>query len=377
MNNESFFQSAQLLLTFITEKKQQAIERGEHYNVFEVLNLSTDEVRLHSAFIADLLNPKGKHGLGAKPLKSFIKIFGLGLDFDDTALENCNVKREYVIGPISEDQMTGGNIDILLEIGNHFIVIENKIYYAGDQPRQLRRYHNFVESQPHTLIYLTIGGDEPSEDSSDGLVCGKNYICKSYRDDVIRWIDECLAMAIAKPLIRETLQQYLHVIKTLTDTIMEENDRTQLFVLMDQYPDVVLAIREEDWAYRKHLVSTYIIEPFKKWCSQQHYNCQIGFEFENQDSGVWFGISRSGWKKCVAVTFKKRDYKDAFYGIGEPDITGDTIVIPEMIRFEKYQSWSVDIVKDLKSYKVFDYVCEKLGRLMKEIENHPEKYPMN
>ena len=376
MNNESFFQSAQLLLNMITEKKRQALDRGEYYNVFEVLNLSTDEVRLHSALIADLLNPKGKHGLGMKPLKSFIQI--LGLDFDDAVLENCNVKREYVIGPISQDNTSGGNIDILLTIGKYYIVIENKIY-ASDQPGQLRRYYNFAKSKSFdlTLIYLTIGGDKPSESSSGGLVCDKDYKCISYRKDIAGWIEQCLIMAISKPLIRETLQQYMYIIKTLTDTIMEENDKSKLFALMDKYPDVVLAIRKEDWGYRKHLVWTYVIEPFKKWCEQRQYDCHIGFEFENQDSGVWFGISRPGWKKCIAVEFRNQDFKDAYYGIGEPDIKEEYLTMTEMTKFEKYQSWTIDIAKDLISGAVFNYVRDVFEQTMTEINENPEKCQMN
>lgn len=376
MNNESFFQSAELLLTLITEKNQQVIERGEHYNVFEVLNLSTDEVRLHSAFIADLLNPKGKHGLGAKPLKSFIHI--LGLDFDDVALENCNVKREYVIGPISQDKTSGGNIDILLIIGKYYIIIENKIY-AGDQSGQLRRYYNFATSKSFdlTLIYLTLGGDKPSESSSAGLVCDKDYKCISYRKDIAGWIEQCLIMAISKPLIRETLQQYMYIIKTLTDTIMEENDKSKLFALMDKYPDVVLAIRKEDWGYRKHLVQTYVIEPFKKWCEQRQYNCHIGFEFVNQDSGLWFGISLPGWKKCIAVEFKNQDFRDAYYGIGHPDINEEYIIMTEITKFEKYQSWTIDIAKDIISGAVFNYVRDIFEQSMTEVIENSEKYHMN
>ena len=34
---------------------------GENFNIFEVLGLTTNEVRTHSAFIAELLNPKGSH----------------------------------------------------------------------------------------------------------------------------------------------------------------------------------------------------------------------------------------------------------------------------------------------------------------------------
>jgi len=370
MDNKSFFQSAQLLLNLISGKRQQAIDRGDFYNVFDVLNLSTDEVRLHSAFIADLLNPKGKHGLGAKPLHCFTQI--LGLNFDEVALRDCNVNREYVIGSISEDHTSGGNIDILLTIGNYRIVIENKIN-AGDQPQQLLRYHNFANSHPHTLVYLTLDGKEPSENSVAGLEYEKDYICISYRNDISGWIMQCLTMAISKPLIRETLNQYLYIIKTLTDTVMEEEDKIELFAIMDKYPDVVLSIRKEDWSYRKHLVSTYIITPFQEWCAQKGYICQVGPEFENQDSGVWFGISLSGRNKYIAVKFKKQDYKDAYYGIGEPDVTDPyTIAMPVMTAFEKYKSWSVDIAKDIIAGKVFKFVREKMKQLMTDIIPHPK-----
>ncbi len=365
MDNESFFHAAQLLVNLISERKQKAIERGEFYNVFEVLNLSTDEVRLHSAFIADLLNPKGKHGLGIKPLQEFIRILHIDTEFDENALWNCHVRREYHIGNLTEDKTSGGNIDILLIIDNYLIVIENKIQ-ADDQPRQLRRYYNFVESHPHKLVYLTLYGNQPSEDSACGLECDKHFMCLSYKTDITRWIEHCLIMAISKPLIRETLQQYLNIIMTITDTIMEENYKTQLYTLMDKCPDVVPTIRKEEWGYRQHLVLTYIITPFKEWCNQNGYRCQVGPEFENQDSGVWFGIALTDQNKYIAVKFNRRDYTDAVYGIGMPDINDPyTLHIPNMTAFEQYRSWSVDIAKDIIHMEVFNYVCEKIEQMIK------------
>lgn len=42
--------------------KKQHLESGNAFNVFEIINVTTDEVRLHSKFIAELLNPNGSHG---------------------------------------------------------------------------------------------------------------------------------------------------------------------------------------------------------------------------------------------------------------------------------------------------------------------------
>lgn len=37
---------------------------GEYYNIFQVIDMTSNETGVHSAFIADLLNPKGRHRMG-------------------------------------------------------------------------------------------------------------------------------------------------------------------------------------------------------------------------------------------------------------------------------------------------------------------------
>ena len=111
-----------------------------------------------------------------------------------------------------------------------------------------------------------------------------------------------------------------------------------------------------------------------EWCKQKQYECHIGLEFENQGSGVWFGISLRGWKKYIAVKFDKQDYKDASFGIAEKDENNPyTVIMPEKIAFDKYQSWSVDIAEDITSGLVFNYIHEKFEELLKEVD----KYNMN
>ncbi|KOO11418.1 hypothetical protein AKJ18_29220, partial [Vibrio xuii] len=49
----------------------------EGYNLFKVLRSPSDEVRLHSRFLGDILNVSGLHGLGVKPLKLLFEILGV------------------------------------------------------------------------------------------------------------------------------------------------------------------------------------------------------------------------------------------------------------------------------------------------------------
>ena len=197
--------------------------RGENFNIFNVLGVSTSEVRLHSAFIAELLNPDGNHGLGEKFLKIFIdevinKNVGDNTNrrfiFDVKSIKDVIVEKD--IGPVKGEH--GGRLDISVENNNgSYIIIENKIY-AGDQENQMKRYWNYAQkmcesdTNKYRLIYLTLDGHEPSEGSLCGLKAD-DYICLSYKYDIISWLNRCVELSVRHPLIRETIIQYIETLK--------------------------------------------------------------------------------------------------------------------------------------------------------------------
>ena len=68
------------LLNFIDEVKKIKIEydtiakyTGVNFNIFNILDVSSKEVKLHSNFLAEMLNPKGSHMQGDTFLKLFLK----------------------------------------------------------------------------------------------------------------------------------------------------------------------------------------------------------------------------------------------------------------------------------------------------------------
>lgn len=141
-------------ITDIDDKVQEERrKRGELFNVFNVIGLRSEEVRLHSAFLAELLNPKGSHGLQDAFLKEFIDVAGISdLNFETS---NSTVSTEYYIG--KKEETTGGRIDILIQSEDKAIIIENKIY-APDQENQLIRYSNYGKEYAkggYRLLYLT------------------------------------------------------------------------------------------------------------------------------------------------------------------------------------------------------------------------------
>ena len=193
---------------------------GEHYNVFDILGVTTDELS-HSAILTNLLNAKGKHGQKELFLELFLKEIKQKFGNSDKkiVLENFNIKNSFAVkekytGRVDYEADQGGRIDIIINDGKNNIIIENKIY-AGDQPKQLVRYNEHDKNAP--ILYLTLEGKEPSDNSIGNLVLNKDFICISYTTDIKVWLENCIKEMANKPIIRETLNQYLFLIKSLTN----------------------------------------------------------------------------------------------------------------------------------------------------------------
>jgi hypothetical protein len=235
------------------QEKQKRLDfkmQGKYFNIFDVLQLSRNEVRLHSAFIAELLNPSGSHGLGDKFLKAFVEtVFGnrdqkfSGNDFIkrfDT--KSAMVKTEHSIGSINEKGDEGGRIDLFIkDKNNNAIIIENKID-AYDQHNQLIRYGNYAEKfDKYELLYLTKNGSAASEGSAGKDA--KDYTPISYRHDILEWLKECIRISAMIPSVRETIYQYIINLKEILDIMDEENMNKIVNVATDEkYLDATLDI---------------------------------------------------------------------------------------------------------------------------------------
>ena len=216
----------------IKEQRKEKFERGENYNIYNDLGFMSDEVHLHSMFLANLLNPKGSHGQRGKFLEAFLKMLQKtfpAISVDSLELDTVitSVEVEKYIGRQTDSE--GGRIDIYLTDGKHSIIIENKIY-AVDQYHQMLRYWNYGMSQKgddteksFVLIYLTLDGCSPSKESLGEDLKENDIVCLSYKNDIRGWLDRCVELASRTPLVRETINQYISTIDILTNNVMEDN----------------------------------------------------------------------------------------------------------------------------------------------------------
>jgi hypothetical protein len=233
----------------IVKKYEEIADKtGENFNVFRILKLSTNEVRTHSAFLAELLDPNGSHGMKEifltkfllQQREKFMENENFLKKFENFEPKFARVSTEEQIGMINMDNLEGGRIDLVIkDHAGRAILFENKIY-AGDEKAQLIRYRSAYKSAP--IFYLTLDGKVPSEVSIkadlnnmsgfNNLEERKDFVCISYKEDIVEWLTSCHKEAVAFPLLRETLLQYINLIKHLTGITMDNNLKNEIAALI-------------------------------------------------------------------------------------------------------------------------------------------------
>jgi hypothetical protein len=211
----------QNLLTAVKQvaDHQKEIRRlkGENFNLFSILGMETAENKTHSAFLGELLNPHGSHGMGDEFLGLFLEEVGYK---GPLAVVTAGVVLEKFIGPRDDQNKTGGRIDIYVsDKAGKTLSIENKIY-AVDQTAQIERYakHN---SKSNTVYYLTLEGSEPTDGSKGELKAGEGYHCISYRHHIVEWLGKCMRHSVDFPILRESIKQYMILIQKLTGQLTD------------------------------------------------------------------------------------------------------------------------------------------------------------
>jgi len=303
---------------------------GEYFNVFQILRIGSREVTTHSPMLAELLNPQGRHGMGSRFLEIFteqiLKQFDLRLD------STARVETEYWAGTKSED--SGGRIDILITDNNNTVIIENKIY-ASDQEKQISRY---LKSRPYAkILYLTLDGHLPSEEIA--IEAKKRFRCISYRTDIIHWLGDCQREATHSPLVRETIVQYINLIKVLTgqntNSFMQEQITESILKNPGTLDAYLKLVRSQEDVIKK------LLTKLKKQCEEigKELNLDVDFDVDqlNNRYGGFFFFDEEMKKRNIWIgfQFQGRDFRDLVFGIVHVEEEKNTARSPIADRFEK------------------------------------------
>lgn len=224
-------------LDIIRKKYDEFETQKDQFNIFSALRENYDEVKLHSRFISSLLSwaTKGNYLF----LNEFIRVIESNFKYDKNSIE---------IYPSYENKSEYKDIDILLidRATKHAIILENKIYATDSnhtEEGQLEKYYRIIIEEDNIpednieVFYITLDGHEPTEES---VATSNKYIdlkekvqCISYKNQINDWLLECIKKVFDKPFQRETILQYLKLIKDMTN-YSEKEEQIEILHLIGE-----------------------------------------------------------------------------------------------------------------------------------------------
>ena len=247
--------------------------RREPFNLFTVLRSESDEVRLHSRFLAALLDHRKAPGEPRENLKHFLEtVAGYWEQKHETDNAGHEILKKIIADEGKSDFKSESirigrehdDIDILIANSaeqSWAVAVENKIW-AGDQPQQLWRYYDSLKEYKNvTMLYLSLDGHEPTENSIYSKKKCKRVpqdrLCLiSYEEPLPSWLEGCRQRACDEPELRESITQYLHLVRKLTGTDRGREYMNELKTLLLKENNLVLAhdLSEAKYEARAHLV---------------------------------------------------------------------------------------------------------------------------
>lgn len=235
------------LFNDITELRDKWKDIGD-FNLLHSIGFSSQET-MHSKFIANLLDPKGKHGQKDHFLKLFIK--HSQLDFN---IENIKIRTEM--------SAKTRRMDITIANSKSIIIIENKIW-AKDQNSQLEDYYNYCEVRYINvdLVYLTPYGTTPSDCSLGETLRTKDIKLNliSYEKVIIPWIEECIMESNGR--LKVSLEMYKEILYKL---INRDRYMNEIFNYLKDKEKLKLAIDINSALLGRKFITEQTIEFFKQ-----------------------------------------------------------------------------------------------------------------
>jgi hypothetical protein len=289
------------------------------FNIFEILNLENDEVRLHSRLLKYFIEKdiEGFKQSIASEYPQYKNILEVSTDHE--VLIEVPAYSEHEI-------LRDGRIDILIRFNNFSIIIENKIY-AADQNHQLIKYFEYGKKTGHDflLLYLTPSGTLPQRQSYEimepetasgieNLSLEKSFQLLSYKRNILSWLSRYQKNVKEFSVEHITLSQYIEVLNKICG-IMDDKQKERIIGLMSNE-----AISSKLF-YLKHDINTIeskIHDFWKKTAQQSHL--AVSNTSENtvcvKDGSIMLDIFKKSRNEInFYLEYKTNFHEDAFCGI--------------------------------------------------------------
>ena len=371
----------------VEEYRSKREQIGLNYNVFTLMDIERREEETHEYMIYSILNYRN-----SDRRKEFIEQFLISMGIPKSFLrEQWTVEREHY----TEKH---GRLDLFFKPSGHSkkcVVVELKVD-AEDQPRQLKRYEDYVRAcryQDYRIIYLTLDGRDPEEQSYEGMVHPEWLMRKSFGEDVLNWLEGCIEICQNKNVDAGFMQQYWILLKKLTEEDKMGNDVAKLIKSSRELRaclEIEQALHEIKGQILYDFMDAIYHEMKIKRCKpiEDYYDCAIdyynergyypqfsyeivSFCLQNQQVTLAFRIVVDGTLQFCIEYFDEQnevinnnDFKKKYKQINQKVENAITQVLNEAIRNNKWKSIIWKDIKDVYSekydFKLFGDNCIKL-----------------
>ena len=138
----------------------------------------------------------------------------------------------------------------------------------------MERYYNYAKkaAKQHHIFFLTLFGDKPSSVYSEDCIIYNI----SYKKHIVEWLELCKKEVADNAIIRETINQYINLIKKLTyQTINKEMEKDIQDLILKNYSESSLIYKSFEKAIYSpintiienlsHKISSYLQNQNSKW----------------------------------------------------------------------------------------------------------------
>lgn len=205
---------------------------------------------------------------------------------------------------------------------------------------QIQRYCNHNRGN-NSVYYLTLKGEEPGDDSRGDLIAGEDFHLLSYSGDIVLWLSECAKEACNFPIIRESIHQYIILIKKLTNQLTDNKMADEIQKLITQ--NYIATKTLESNAKVVELKYTKILLDEIKEELENDLREEWKIEVDDDLNESWAGmtVKHQQWPERVYVKLEgqsKVAWSDSVYGIvGNKDYCNRGIISEELASIEFLQ----------------------------------------
>lgn len=281
-------------IPIIKKYEEENIKNGYGNNIYSLLNVERDEVMTHEGSIYKIFQTNYNQEINQELFLTFMRAMELEEKYYKTEWE---VEKEYFIGD--------GRIDLFFHSSDNTlaVVVELKID-AGDQEKQLARYYDFMKRSNYAdfeIVYLTLDGKEPSEQSKEGIPETFHIRLRSFGVHIVKWLSMCADILEKYSIDSSFLKQYEILLKKITQETMREQEMENLFCDRDSLLAGMALV--EALSEAQENVRHMFLEKLKKQISKNESICYfddycicvkvIGFHARNTTYSITMSIENA------------------------------------------------------------------------------------